>query len=143
MSEDLISRQAAIRAICEKSCLSLGPCGAECTEVIALKELPSAQPEQRWIPVKTRPMTEEERKYYLEELGWRLDDNEMVMFDSLMPGDGQEVWVCSKSGNVWHDTCVIDGGIGLDGNDDWMDIVAWMPYERPEPWKGEDDAEND
>ena len=90
---------------------------------------------QQWIPVKTRPMDEEERTYCLEELGWSLDDNEAVMFESLMPGDGQEVWVCSKSGNVWQDTCEVDEGIGLEENGDWLDIVAWMPYERPEPYK--------
>ena len=101
-----------------------------------------ADAEPRWIPVKTRPMDEEERKYYLEELGWSLDDNEAVMFDSLMPGDGQEVWVCSKCGNVWQDTCEIDEGIGLEENGDWLDIVAWMPFERPEPWKGENDAKD-
>ena len=84
-------------------------------------------------------MDEEERKYYQEIFDWELTDEEAVIFTSLMPEDGQEVWVCSKCGNVWQDTCVVDDGIGLEGNGDWFDIVAWMPFERPEPWKGESD----
>ena len=156
LATDCISRQAAIDAL--KNVLV----SEELEYAIpVLEELPSvdidlsvysdklwrkaydqgkADAEPRWIPVKTRPMDEEERKHYLEELGWSLDDNEAVMFDSLMPGDGQEVWVCSKCGNVWQDTCEIDEGIGLEENGDWLDIVAWMPFERPEPWKGEGDG---
>ena len=103
--------------------------------VLPLGNLPSAQPEQRWIPVKTRPMDEEEREHFIESIGWPLDADEAVMFESIMPRDGQEVWVCSKYGNVWQDTCVVDEGIGLEGNGDWQDIVAWMPFERPDPYK--------
>lgn len=96
---------------------------------------------KRWIPVKTRPMDEEEKqsiKPYLEEhYGYTFDECDCILFDCPMPDDGQEVWVCSKCGNVWQDTCVIDEGIGLEENGDWDDIVAWMPFERPKPWKGE------
>lgn len=136
MSDDLISRQAAIDAMATW----------DWQEVYLpihfkqlLEELPSAQPEQQWIPVKTRPMTEEDRRYYAESLGWDMTDDEAVMFDCKMPEDGQEIWVCSKCGNVWVDACVVDEGIGLEGNGDWLDIVAWMPFKKPEPWKGEDD----
>lgn len=93
-----------------------------------------------WIPVKTRPMTEEERRYYAESLGWDMTNDEAVLFDCKMPEDGQEIWVCSKCGNVWTDTCVVDEGIGLEENGDWLDIVAWMPFRKPKPWKGEYDA---
>ena len=92
----------------------------------------------QWIPVKTRPMDDEERKYYEETFGL-LEDDEAVMFDCKMPQAGQEVWVCSKCGNVWQDTCQIDEGIYLEENGDWLDIVAWMPYIRPEPWRGDSD----
>ena len=95
---------------------------------------------KRWIPVKTRPITEEERRYYAKSLGWDMTDDEAVMFDCKMPEDGQEIWVCSKCGNVSTDMCVIDEGIGLEGNGDWLDIVAWMPFRKPQPWKGEYDA---
>ena len=91
-----------------------------------------------WIPVKTRPMNKEERQYWEEHYGYTFgEDFDGIMFDCPMPEDGEEVWVCSKCGNVWQDTCEEDEGIGLEGNGDWDDIVAWMPFNRPEPYKGE------
>ena len=58
---DLISRQAAIEATWEE------PTYSEPLNVLTevrdrLKGLPSAQPEQRWIPFKTRPLTKEEKR---------------------------------------------------------------------------------
>lgn len=94
-----------------------------------------AKAEQQWIRVEYRPMDDEERKDYEETYG-PLADDEAVMFDCKMPQDGQEVWACSKCGDVWQDTCQIDEGIYLEENGDWLDVVAWMPYIRPEPWKG-------
>lgn len=108
------------------------------------KALEALGKEPKWTPVKFRPMDEEEKqsiKPYLEEhYGYTLDECDCILFDCPMPDDGQEVWVCSKCGNVWQDTCVIDEGIGLEENGDWLDIVAWMPFERPKPYKGEEDA---
>lgn len=40
MNDDFISRQAAIRSVCEKECRVLKPCNAECGSIIALRELP-------------------------------------------------------------------------------------------------------
>ena len=95
----------------------------------------------RWIPIKYRPMTEDEKKYLEEHYGYKFgEDFDGIMFDCPMPEDGEEVWVCSKCGNVWQDTCEVDEGIGLEGNGDWDDIVAWMPFERPKPYKGEEDG---
>lgn len=141
---DLISRQAAIDTVNRMAdridtgdIIDYRDVLVECFKV-----LPVAQQEQRWIPIKTRPMDEEERAYYKEVFDWQLDDEDAVMFVCPMPEDGQEVWVCSKCGNVWQDTCFIDDGIWLEGNGDWLDIVAWMPFESPEPWKGESNADN-
>lgn len=95
----------------------------------------------QWTPIKFRPMNEEEKQYWEEHYGYKFgDDYDGTMFDCPMPDDGDEVWVCSKCGNVWQDTCVVDEGIGLEENGDWEDIVAWMPFNRPEPYKGEEDA---
>lgn len=106
------------------------------------KALEALGKEPKWIPVKFRQMDEEEKqsiKPYLEEhYGYTLDESDCILFDCPMPDDGQEVWVCSKCGNVWQDSCVIDEGIGLEENGDWEDIVAWMPFNRPEPYKGEE-----
>ena len=101
--------------------------------------LETAQPERKtmeWIPVKTRPMTQEEREYY--ELHWDadLDDDEAVLFNCPMPHDKQTIWVTTKNGYLFQDTCENDDGyIGLEGNGDWYDIVAWMPVLVPEPYK--------
>ena len=85
-----------------------------------------------WVPIKFSPMTEEEKKAW----DW-LDCDEM--FDCPMPEDGQLIWVTSKCGNVWQDTCKDDGGLlFLEGNGDWDDIVAWMPVYKPEPYKEEE-----
>ena len=59
---DLISRQAAIDAIMGE------PTDAHYPSWYAerLEQLPSAQPEQRWIPFKTRPLTKEEKEEHPE-----------------------------------------------------------------------------
>ena len=96
------------------------------------------QPEQRWIPIKTRPMTDEERDYWSGQYGYDVEDEYAVMFDCEMPKDKQAIWVQSKCGYVFEDVCENDDGmIGLEGNGDWDDIVAWMPKYIPEPWIGE------
>lgn len=146
MTDDLISRQAAIATAISGRVRTLPTTedGEDWIRVNEVREsllnLPTAEP--RWIPIKTRPMDEEERAYYEEVYDWQLNDEDAVMFDCPMPEDGQEVWVCSKCGNVWQDTCCIFDGIGLEENGDWLDIVAWMPFTKPTPWKGESDADN-
>lgn len=42
---DLIDRQAAILAVCERECQELKPCAGECPSIWALESLPSIQPE--------------------------------------------------------------------------------------------------
>ena len=100
------------------------------------KALEALGKEPKWIPIKFRPMDEEEKQFFEEYYGYEFDDG--IIFDSPMPENGQEVWVCSKCGNVWQDTCMIDDGYWLEENGDWDDIVAWMPFNRPEPYKGEE-----
>ena len=88
MSDDLISRQTAIDNLI--SFLQLDEEYAwgvrEC-----LNSLPSVQSEPRWVHVKTRPMTEEERQYYSELYGYDIEYEEAIMFDCKMPEDGQEI----------------------------------------------------
>ena len=86
-----------------------------------------------WVPIKLRPMTEEEKEAWAE-YGDYFDE----IFDCPMPADGQLIWVTSKCGNLWQDTCEDDGGLlSLEENGDWYDIVAWMPVYKPEPYKEE------
>ena len=78
-----------------------------------------------WIPIKTRPTTEEEKEYYSEYTSYGCD----FIFDCPLPDDGQEVLVSTKYGNVTMDTFWRDDG--SDGcyfkNYDADDITAWMP----------------
>jgi len=82
-----------------------------------------AQPEQRWVPVAET---------------------------ETLPDEGQECWITSKEGAVYQgmftrcygdrrDSGFILNGFGFA----WLNtIVAWMPFARPKPWKGEEDEKN-
>lgn len=94
-----------------------------------LKQLPSAQPEQRWIPIKWHDCTDEDREKY------GFNNDIVVVFDCEMPDDNQSILVTTSHGYVNQDVCYIDDGYSLDSGWDWIDdIKAWMPL--PEPYKG-------
>lgn len=102
--DDTISRQAAIDAM---SCINDSICGQQAID--ALCELPSAQPEQQWIPCKTR--LPEESGTYLVSGKW-------------------------GSGKVDVGDCVYlkeDGYFDTAWN---FDVLAWM--QLPESYKEED-----
>lgn len=91
-------------------------------------DIPSAQPEQRWIPIKWHDCTDEDREKY----GFSKDV--VAVFDCEMPDDEQEILVTSSHGYVEKDVCYIDDGYSLDSGWDWIeDIKAWMPL--PEPYR--------
>ena len=77
-----------------------------------LVELPSAQPEQRWIPVTER----------LPE-----DDTEVVVSCTDDSGDSE----FSYTTTGWHFK-----GLWVVGNERSCFVRAWQPL--PEPWKGEE-----
>ena len=143
--DDLISRQAAIDALAEHE-KSRGhnytlfvDIVSECAEII--RNLPSTS---QWIPVKTRPMDEEERaewseKLGSEKLGYDIEYEEAVIYISPLPDDGQEVLTCSRYGTVQIDRFENDPDYGcfFEENGDMDGIVAWMPL--PMPWRGEKD----
>lgn len=82
-----------------------------------MEELPSAQPEQRWIPVSERLP----EKYIGQWLCCTSDGAVMILpYDT--PGDGTKECVFYK----WDD----DGYFYQT-----FDVVAWMPL--PKPWRGE------
>ena len=60
--------------------------------------------ENDWIPIKTRPMTDEEKEYYSEYTICDCD----IIYNCPLPEDGQEVLVTDKYGNVEVDTFCID-----------------------------------
>lgn len=124
---DLIDRQAAIaRAV------PLNLFGREVmiVSVSELENLPSAQPEQRWIPIKWHDCTDEDREKY------GFNNDIVVVFDCEMPDDNQSILVTTSHGYINQDVCYIDDGYSLDSGWDWIDdIKAWMPL--PEPYKAE------
>ena len=96
---------------------------------LAVKAL---EQEPKWIPLKTRPMTEEETEHYFEYMDMRIDDTYTIL-DCPLPDDGQEVLV-SWGGNVGNDVFVQDNeGCYFEGVD-IDDVDAWMPL--PQPYKG-------
>jgi len=84
-----------------------------------------------WIPVKFRPLTNEEQEEYPDYC---------YMADCPMPDDGEEIFVSTKYGRVKKDECRFDDGYYLDSGYDWQtDIVAWMPLPKPyEPQESEE-----
>lgn len=90
---------------------------------------------QRWIPFRSRPMTEEEKEMHPDMDG---------ILDCKLPNDGQAIFVTIEiDGRRWvnYDEYYEDGGSYLDsGYEICTEATAWMPL--PEPYK-EDDHETD
>ena len=120
MQDDLISRQAAIYAIWNtekhdvKSTLAYNRRLKQLAKIInAVANLPSAQPEQRWIPCSER-----------------LPENKTYVLTTIrVPGRQPH----SRSG--WYE----DGLFINDNGDTWkasdLEVKAWMPL--PEPYQVE------
>ena len=135
--DDLISRQAAIeavRAYLSDCCVEDGDYHASGIEY-ELNNLPSAQPEQRWIPCSER--LPEERDWYLgifkePDTGW-INPIPFIC-DYLL---GTKTKATTKEG--W----ILKGHTDREEYIDYyfnLECVAWMPL--PEPYKGgEQDAE--
>lgn len=125
---ECIDRNAAIKAICEKECDALKPCKAECESLWAVKELPTIDPQPKWIPVTERLPN--------------IEDDVLVTVHFL----GLE----QKHPNGWNDhikeNYYVDIACQIDG--EWISysdeykvarnmhvVVSWMPL--PEPYKGD------
>lgn len=121
LATDTISRQAAIDAICRSSECESEFCGIPCTEVNALKALPSAQPEQRWIPCSERlPFAEfGESDNVLTTCGYRDVKDTSVRWIRLLYFNGGN-W-CHPTGETYE-----------------QKVYAWMPL--PEPYKEDDNG---
>lgn len=144
--EDAISRQAVIDTI-DKWIKSMHVLIAfpanEVTPLFeSVHELPSVSPQpkmgsssenpNKWIPITSRPMTEEEKEHYKTHPEYQDDYR---IFNCKLPDDGQEVLI-SVCGGVEVDTFVQDANDGcyFEGRD-IDDVDAWMPL--PEPYKQE------
>jgi hypothetical protein len=77
-----------------------------------------------WIPIKTRPLTEEEKEIYPDYT---------FIYDCRMPEDGEEVLVTTKYG-VYSDRYYWDDcGCYFEDHYDDGEVLAWKPL--PEPYK--------
>ena len=125
---DLISRQAVIEI--NRSYHGQMPNEVNHRIWKEINDLPSAQPEQRWIPFKTRPLTKEEKEEHPEWDG---------ILDCKLPDDGQRILVnVSVRGHesVQYDEFYTDDGSYLDsGYEIGTEATACMPL--PEPYKTE------
>ena len=88
----------------------------------------------QWNVIIKRPMTEEEKQDYEEYFGdiFDRDDGEQAVMYCNLPGDGDEVLICTKYGHVFIDTFEHDGYTCFFTDcDDMNDVVAWMPLPKP------------
>lgn len=91
---------------------------------------------EKWIPIESRPMDEDERKEWSEKLGYKLEDYEAVIYTSPLPDDGQDVLICLRNGHIMLDTFEEDDcGCYFIDYSEMEGVVAWMPL--PKPWEGE------
>ena len=92
---------------------------------------------EQWIPIKTRPLTKEEKEHFAEQ-GYS-DDSICFMYDCPLPEDGQEVLIITSLGEVRIDTFCRDDGCYFEDYCDADDVFAWMPLPEPyEPQESED-----
>ena len=112
----------------------------ECFEDVGAFNPPSVRPQEpktgHWVPVTTRPMTEEEKERHREQLEYADD---VVIFNCPLPDDGQEVLITAY-GETELDTFYRDA---IDGcyfeNRNIEDVRAWMPLPKPyKPQESED-----
>lgn len=91
----------------------------------------SSEKSNKWIPVKYRPMTDEEKKDYSERTGYDIEDLDSTL-DCPLPEDGETVLITDRLGNVIVDTFINDcDGCYFECNCDMDDITAWMPLPKP------------
>lgn len=83
-----------------------------------------SRPQGEWIPIKKRPLTEEEKEEY--------PDSDF-MYDCQLPDDGEEVLITTSSGYVDLDTFCRDDGCYFGSYCDKGDVIAWQP--KPKPYK--------
>lgn len=95
--------------------------------------------EQKWIPIKTRPLTDKEKEEYAD-LGYS-EDSINFMYDCHLPEDGEEVLITTIYDEVRTDTFYRDDGCYFETYCDEDDVKAWMPL--PEPYKAESEVSNE
>lgn len=121
---DLIERQVVIDGIV-KSCMgTINVVEAEARTIQYVKRIPSAQPEQQWIPCSER-LPEVSGRYFvtrgLKAAGAIWNRVYIANFSDLMGLKSHMIF--------W------EGNVGKSDFVELNDVLAWMPL--PEPWEGE------
>lgn len=160
--EDAISREAVIEHICESRDCYKDECKGRlykrCHSLEWVYELPPVNPQKpicpsagvdcedcpayekrpnKWIPIKTRPLTNKEKEEYAD-LGYS-EDSIDSMYDCPLPDDGEEVLITTRYDEVTTDTFYRDEGCYFETYCDKDDVKAWMPL--PKPYKAEGSGE--
>ena len=119
--EDTVSRQATIDVLKRDTCV-----GNRVLDIV--KALPSAQPEQRWIPCSER-LPEEKDAKILKKLGINMRSDYVL---ATVEVKGERMTILSHT---------FDGVWQWDKKYAFPDynVIAWMPL--PEPYKGENDEQ--
>lgn len=93
--------------------------------------------EPKWIPIKTRKLTDAEEQYMLNSNYFY-----NYMFDCQLPEDGEEVLVTTSTGEVTTTTFYDEGldGCCFEFYEDEGDVIAWMP--KPKPYNAESEVED-
>ena len=128
---DLIDRQAAIDAVIPAM---VDGADADLIEGM-LYLLPSAQPEQQWIPCSER-LPKNIRPVIVT---WK--NNDPASYYQYIVGKHFTGTACYKNGKwYWYSSTTEDmlaeyGRYDSEEFDEAIECLAWMPL--PEPWKGE------
>lgn len=89
--------------------------------------------EDKWIPIKFREATEEEKEICRE-----LYECEMEKaYDCPLPDHGEDVLITTAYGDVKIDTFYNDEGSYFENYCDDDEVIAWQPL--PKPYKKESD----
>lgn len=129
-SEDAVSRDDVVRIVQHNN----PPKALE-----KIRKLSSVTPQEpRWIPIKTRKLTDAEEEDMFENSNYYYN----YMFDCLLPEDGEEVLVTTSTGEV-TDTTFYDEGIDgcyFEFYEDEGDVIAWM--QKPKSYKAKSEVED-
>ena len=132
--KDPIERQDAIDALCNDYCGGHQDCKyyPNCENLKSIEQLPSAQPEQRWIPCSERlpeeygeflvTMTE---KAKAKDLGFDIDETYIRKMRYNSNG-----WQLPRHIPSWINEAVKD------------EVLAWMPLPEPYQEEGEKDGKD-
>lgn len=97
---DAVSRQAAIDELCDNCDNVKAVCAHyPCKQYIAIEQLPSAQPEPKWIPVSEKAHPTKEGRYLVTDDAGGMTTVDVDYF--VYCDDGSGMWLCSQNVTAW------------------------------------------